>query len=132
MSKLPPIRKVLASVVGAVATLGVVSALLVPPVQAAPESATTRATIDPAVRARMATATADTRIGAIVVLREQAGPADVHGSSRPKRLSEGARPPGSIARFERPSSRPPVDKPLKPWSSKPTACGRCRATARRR
>ena len=86
MSKLPPIRTILAPLAGTVATLGVVSALLVPPVQAAPDTATTRAVIDPALQARMATAAADTKIGAIVVLREQAGPADVQGNSRAKRL----------------------------------------------
>ena len=86
MSKLPSIRKVPTPLAGVVATLCVVFALLAPPAQAAPASVTTRAVIDPVLQARMATAAADTKIGAIVVLREQAGPADVHGSSRPERL----------------------------------------------
>ena len=86
MSKLPSIRKVLTPLAGVVATLCVVSALLASPAQATPASVTTRAVIDPVLQARMATAAADTKIGAIVVLREQAGPSDVHGSSRLERL----------------------------------------------
>ena len=83
MIRLPPVRKLLAPLVAAAVTFGVVTALLVPPAQATPTTASSRAVIDPLLATRMATAAADNEIGAIVVLREQAGPADVHGTSRP-------------------------------------------------
>jgi subtilisin family serine protease len=83
MRNLPSVRKILATLAGAVTILSVVSAL---PLDAAAEAVATRAVVDPVVQARVATAAPDTKIGVIVVLREQAGPADVHGNSRPERL----------------------------------------------